>query len=96
MSFSLAVIADAHKEEVVGVLCNVGWIFFTLNLAYSGINIPIKLQFQHDSGGVNMFSWNKHNVSKTLSRWQFTNHHIIDTGIIVGYGEYTGKRIYFA
>ena len=93
MCLGLAVIVDAHEQEVVSVLCHLRRILLTPDLVDGGIGILVKLQFHDDGGAIDILSRYEDDVGKAPARRQFAVHDVVILGIIVCQAQHAGQRI---
>ena len=78
MMFGLSVVSDAHKQQVVGVLCNLGGILPALDLLDGGVNGLGVFKFYDDGRRIDVLARDEHQVGKALARGQLAVDDIVE------------------
>ena len=89
----LAVVVDADEQESVGVPKDLVGILPAVYLVDGCVGIPVHLQFEDDGRRVDVLAGQEHDVGKALAACQLAVHHIVVSGIVVGYGEHAGQGV---
>ena len=94
MLLRITIVGYTHKQHIVSVLCNFGWILLALNLFNGCINGLVVFQFYDNGWRIHILAWNEHQVGKALARSKLTVDYIVVGGIIVGYAQNASQLVF--
>ena len=87
----IAVVVDAHEQQVIGVLFHLGGVLPTFDLVDGGIGILPELKFDDNGRRFHIFARNEHNVCKAFAAGQLAVNDVVVLGVVVGYREHAGQ-----
>ena len=90
---AIAVIVDAHQQQIVSILRHLIGILLTFDLRDGRIGIPVIFQFDDDGGRDDVLSGDEHQVGKALTRSVFAMDDIVVAGVVIGNAQHTGQRV---
>lgn len=84
MQFTLPLISNPHKQQIISILRHFGRILLAFNLLYGGVNGLVVFQFDDDGGRIDVLTRDEHQVCDALAYGQLAVDDVVVGGVIVG------------